>query len=241
MFKFAVVAVLLGVAQCKEFIFVNQHSDTIWVGTLGNAGLAAPSNGGFSLAAGEQKSISTDDSWAGRFWGRTGCNSGTQHCDSGDCGNKLECAGAGGIPPVTLIEFTLNGWQGLDYYDVSLVDGFNVAAQAQPVNKGVGSSQYDCGTAGCTANLDPGCPEQLKVYGSSGSVVACSSSCTKYATDQYCCRNAYGTPATCNINDWAVNSASYFKANCPGAYSYAYDDTTSTYTCTDSAYRITFH
>ena len=76
-----------------------------------------------------QKTVSTADDWAGRFWGRTGCDSGSQHCDSGDCGNKLECAGAGGIPPVTLIEFTLNGWGGLDYYDVSLVDGFNVAAQ----------------------------------------------------------------------------------------------------------------
>ena len=76
-----------------------------------------------------QKTVSTADDWAGRFWGRTGCDSGSQHCESGDCGNKLECAGAGGIPPVTLIEFTLNGWQGLDYYDVSLVDGFNVAAE----------------------------------------------------------------------------------------------------------------
>ena len=119
---------------------------------------------------------------------------------------------------------------------------FEFNFQAGPVNKGPsGGNQYDCGVSGCQADLDPGCPDELRILGSSGSTVACASSCTKFATDQYCCRNAYGTPDTCHINEWAVNSASYFKANCPGAYSYAYDDTTSTYTCTDSAYRVSFY
>ena len=40
----------------------------------------------------------------------------------------MECAGAGGVPPVTLIEFTLKGYGGIDYYDISLVDGFNSMA-----------------------------------------------------------------------------------------------------------------
>lgn len=38
----------------------------------------------------------------------------------------MECNGAGGVPPVSLAEITLRGWGGLDYYDISLVDGFNV-------------------------------------------------------------------------------------------------------------------
>ncbi|XP_069691222.1 uncharacterized protein [Periplaneta americana] len=235
---------LIGSALCKEFIFVNNHGQTIWVGALGNSGLQPPANGGFTLGAGAQVSVSTDDSWAGRFWGRTGCSfdgSGIGPCDTGDCGNKLECAGAGGVPPVSLAEFTLTGWGGQDFYDVSLVDGYNIGVQIQPVNKGVDpNNPYGCGVAGCTASLNAGCPEGLKVYNGAGQVVACKSSCLAYNTDQYCCRGSYGTPQTCNPNDWPVNSASYFKQNCPAAYSYAYDDTTSTYTCTDTAYRIIF-
>jgi hypothetical protein len=43
----------------------------------------------------------------------------------------LQCNGAGGVPPVTLVEIRLNGDSGKDFYDVSLVDGFNVPAQVR--------------------------------------------------------------------------------------------------------------
>jgi hypothetical protein len=43
----------------------------------------------------------------------------------------LQCNGAGGVPPVTLAEITLNGAGGNDFYDVSLVDGFNVPVQVR--------------------------------------------------------------------------------------------------------------
>jgi hypothetical protein len=45
----------------------------------------------------------------------------------------LQCNGAGGVPPVTLAEITLNGAGGKDFYDVSLVDGFNVPVQVRKV------------------------------------------------------------------------------------------------------------
>jgi hypothetical protein len=70
----------------------------------------------------------------GRFWVRTACNfagNGQGHCVTGDCGNKLECNGAGGVRPVTLADITLNGAGGLGFYDVSLVDGFNVPMQVR--------------------------------------------------------------------------------------------------------------
>jgi hypothetical protein len=66
------------------------------------------------------------DSWSGRVWARTGCNfdaNGVGPCEVGDCGNKLQCNGAGGVPPVSLAEFTTGD---LDFYDVSFVDGANV-------------------------------------------------------------------------------------------------------------------
>lgn len=66
------------------------------------------------------------DDWAGRFWPRTWCDSGSKHCQTGDCGNRLECSGAGGNPPASLVEITLKGDAGNDFYDISLVDGFNI-------------------------------------------------------------------------------------------------------------------
>jgi hypothetical protein len=81
-----------------------------------------------------QVSVGVADDWAGRFWARTGCNfnqNGQGHCATGDCGDKLQCNGAGGVPPVTLVEVTLRGSGGQDYYDVSLVDGFNVPVQVR--------------------------------------------------------------------------------------------------------------
>src|SRR6185312_16841361 len=41
---------------------------------------------------------------------------------------------------------------------------------------------------------------------------------------------------------WPVNYAAIFKAACPREYSYAYDDTSSTFTCgnPNPNYRITF-
>ena len=38
----------------------------------------------------------------------------------------------GGQPPATLAEFTLNGWGNQDYYDVSLVDGYNLQMSIHP-------------------------------------------------------------------------------------------------------------
>ena len=35
---------------------------------------------------------------------------------------SVACGGIGGQAPVSLAEFTLGGWQGLDYYDISNVD-----------------------------------------------------------------------------------------------------------------------
>lgn len=40
--------------------------------------------------------------------------------------NKMQCEGRGGQPPVSLAEFTLNGHGSQDYYDVSMVDGYNL-------------------------------------------------------------------------------------------------------------------
>ena len=113
--------------------------------------------------------------------------------------------------------------------------------QIEPLGVSVDlNNKYNCGVSGCTNNLLPGCPKELKELNSAGQLVVCMSSCAVFKTDEYCCGGDHGTPETCPTDSWAVNSARYFKDNCPGAYSYAYDDQASTYICTTNAYRITF-
>ncbi|KAI9111463.1 hypothetical protein K1719_017153 [Acacia pycnantha] len=51
----------------------------------------------------------------------------------GGCGfEKPECGGKGASPPATLAEFTLDGVGGLDFFNVSLVDGYNVPTMVVP-------------------------------------------------------------------------------------------------------------
>ena len=133
--------------------------------------------GGVRLTPYETQTVNFPDHWSGRVWARTGCGSGS--CETGDCGGgKFKCNGAGGIPPATLAEITFDGYGGLDYYDVSLVDGYNVkmAMSPKPGTYQSGSGTYYCTRAGCNSDLNVQCPaEQMKIYGRNGQVVACKS------------------------------------------------------------------
>ena len=149
--------------------------------------------------------------------------------DTGDCGG-LQCAGRGGRPPTSLAEFTLNGGP-TDFYDVSLVDGYDfpVSIAPSPATK-IPGNVYQCGTPTCNSDLLASCPAALQQRNSAGQLVACKSACEAFNTDQYCCRGAFNTPATCKSSTWPVNYPAIFKAACPMEYSYAYDDTSSTFT-----------
>ncbi|XP_020262346.1 thaumatin-like protein [Asparagus officinalis] len=81
------------------------------------------------------------------------------------------------------------------------------------------------------------CPSDLKVTQSgSDAGVACKSACEAFGTEEYCCSGAYGNPNTCKPTRYSR----LFKNACPRAYSYAYDDGTSTFTCENADYVITF-
>nr|CAI5847120.1 unnamed protein product [Callosobruchus analis] len=176
-----------------------------------------------------------EENWAGRFWGRTWCNPGSQHCLTGDCGNRLECAGAGGVPPATLAEITLKGDAGQDFYDISLVDGYNIQMSMTPIGDSGDGSQYSCKRAGCDFNINNDCPDPLRVNSEHG-IIACKSACLAFNNDEYCCRGAFNDPNKCRADEYANR----FKAHCPDAYSYAYDDHKSTFTCQANRYLITF-
>ncbi|KAK3005852.1 hypothetical protein RJ639_017317 [Escallonia herrerae] len=233
----SLVIILPGVFSAATFTFINKCDHTVWPGILSNAGISALPTTGFSLRKGESKSINAPSSWGGRFWGRTHCtedSAGKFTCVTGDCGSgKLECAGGGAAPPATLAEFTLDGAGGMDFFDVSLVDGYNLPMVVVPQ----GGTGPNCTNTGCLVDLNGPCPSQLKVTSTDGEGVACKSACEEFGKAEYCCSGAYGTPDTCKPSSYSL----VFKKNCPRAYSYAYDDQTSTFTCAGSAdYLISF-
>lgn len=219
------------------FTIVNKCDHTVWPGILSNAGVPTLPTTGFALQKDESKIFTAPTSWGGRFWGRTHCaedSTGKFSCVTGDCGSgKLECAGNGAAPPATLAEFTLDGSGGLDFFDVSLVDGYNVPMLVVPQ----GGTGQNCTSTGCVVDLNGACPSELKVTSvGSNEGVACKSACEAFREPQYCCSGAYGNPDTCKPSSYSE----IFKKACPRAYSYAYDDKTSTFTCASADYTITF-
>lgn len=193
-------------------------------------------NGGWSLPAGASSTFTVPSGSVGRLWGRTGCNTSTSpaQCTTGSCGGTgLQCAGTTGHPNTSLFEWNINA-NGTDWYDVSYVDAID-----NPI--GVTVSDGNCVSPdSCSSEVIDECPADLR----SGAV--CLSACTRYNTDQFCCRGAFGTPETCVVDDWAPSAQSYVDnvhGFCPQQYSYAYDEIAgdALHTCpTGANYTITF-
>ncbi|XP_064963237.1 thaumatin-like protein 1b [Musa acuminata AAA Group] len=228
-------AIVFPAASSTTFTVKNNCPFTIWPATLTGRRSALLPQTGLELAYGESQSLDAPAGWSGRFWARTRCTtdstSGRFSCASGDCGSgSIECNGAGGAPPTTLVEFTLQGDGGKDFYDVSCVDGFNLPVSVTP------RSGQGCSSISCPADTNAGCPPELQERARDGAVVGCKSACLAFDTDWYCCRGAYGTPSACKPTNYSM----LFKNACPQAYSYAYDDATSTFTCVGANYLITF-
>jgi hypothetical protein len=223
--------------------FVNHESQTIWVAAAPNPNTPLAATG-WVLPPGGSVTISTPNNLNTRFWGRTGCvfnSAGVGHCQTGDCGGLFQCKGWGTIP-ATLAEVNFDAWEGLDFYDVSMVDGSNLPIYINITKSPDGTtdkiSQNGCVPAGCTRAVD--CPSVLQVK-AGGAVVGCISACARLGTDQYCCRGQWSSRAACDPAKWPVDYAAVFKRAEPYAYSYADDDATSVFTCKGECdYRITF-
>ncbi|XP_039834545.1 thaumatin-like protein 1 [Panicum virgatum] len=94
----------------------------------------------------------------------------------GDCGSgDLECHGGGAATPATLAKFMPDGSGGPDFFDVSLMDGYNLPM---------------AGAAGCTVELNAACPTYLRVGGG----VVCRSACDSFRDARYYCSSAGGVP-----------------------------------------------
>lgn len=223
--------------------FVNQMSQTIWVAAAPNASTPLAATG-WVLPAGQSITITTPNNLNTRFWGRTGCSfnsAGVGHCETGDCGGLLQCKGWGTIP-ATLAEVNFDAWQGMDFYDVSMVDGSNLPMYINITKSSGGTkdkiSPNGCVVTGCTKPVN--CPSTLDVKAGSA-VVGCISACARLGGDQYCCRGQWSARSACDPAKWPVDYAEVFKSAEPYAYSYVDDDATSVFTCSGVCdYRITF-
>ncbi|XP_008788393.2 thaumatin-like protein 1b [Phoenix dactylifera] len=231
----------VSVALSATFTLTNNCEYTVWPGLLSGAGTAPLETTGFALEKGASQTLNVPSKWSGRIWGRALCSTdsttGKFTCVTGDCGSgTVQCSGSGATPPATLAEFTLDGSGGMDFYDVSLVDGYNLPMLVTPQDASAGGN---CSPTGCLVDLNGVCPSDLKVLASAdggSESVACKSACDAFGSPQYCCSGAYGSPNTCKPSSYSQ----FFKNACPRAYSYAFDDSTSTFTCNNANYLITF-
>jgi hypothetical protein len=237
------------------------------------AGKALPDGGGFKLLADtgakeDSHAVVVSKGWQVSFWGRTGCsaNDNDLNCATGaalsniDMKDKLKAGGIGSTFPATKGEIKFDGYGDQDYYDISIVDGFNLPIRIEPeagTYKKVGRSdaQYDCTFAGGAADLNVKAASELPLltYKKSGKVVGVLSACkySKVSTGSenpaYCCLSPFDGKK-CNPSAWPanVNSATLFKKYYPLAYSYANDDQASTFTCRNAGpakyteYLVTF-
>ncbi|KAH9025717.1 thaumatin family-domain-containing protein [Lactarius deliciosus] len=249
-FIFLALAQLPG-ATARLFTVVNACPFTIWhmYTDLTIAQNVPPFPTGWESPPTTSVQFGVPDNWkAGRIWGRRDCNFSTyigpSACLDGGCNGGLQCdpQSGTGVPPTTVAEWTLQGDGNRDFYDVSLVDGYNLPMAIIP-------SAPNCSVASCPVDLGPACPAPLVgPIDQTGFPVGCKSACVanldnSTADSSNCCTGTHNTAATCPPS--GVEFYSYFKSNCPNSYVYAYDESSGTalWTCDSSLnsdYTLTF-
>ncbi|KNA13180.1 hypothetical protein SOVF_119100 [Spinacia oleracea] len=192
----------------------------------------ASMDNGFSLLSGESKvvnNISATQAPSGQLWGRTLCSTnrltGNFSCLTGDCGSgKMDCQGMTSTSPTTLIDFSTSKQINQDFYDVSVVDGYNIPVAVSPQ----GSS---CAVTGCVFDLnDNKCPEKLRVI-NNGNIIGCRNPCdVSHSINGFDCKEN-------GSSIWSL----ILKKACPRAYTIPQDDATAAFSCpSPKSYSVTF-
>ena len=245
----------------RDFTFVNNCSETVWVGAktnqfeggfelTGSCNMdsdcvnACPTitgitnctfscfNGACTVEFTGNINTATADSISGRFWPMTGCSfDGSQECtgtgrccDTGSCtisggGFGLQCNNSGDSPN-TVVEFTLTSGANNDFYDISLIDGYNVPVEMKPSGTAANApngfdTMYWCGNPGgldstTVSSLD--CPWDTEFgfdcngnpdFRTVGSLQNCSSD-----TDCGGSQNCNSSAGTCLDNSTCSNNTS---------------------------------
>lgn len=147
-------------------------------------GLIPESAGGspqWKIDPGASATLCMPAGWGGRVWGRTGCSKAGAafQCQTGQCGTgstaALACTNltegvAQTATGVTLFEGTWDS-NSTDFWDVSLVNGYNVGMQVSACGASGAASCTFAGQAssatavGCTSDLTGTCPTLLQIAG----------------------------------------------------------------------------
>lgn len=185
--------------EAITFTIVNPCPYNVWPA-------AVPVGGGRRLDPGQVWSLDVPaGTMSGRIWARTGCSfdgTGNGSCQTGGCGGVLSCT-AFGQPPVTLAELTIGIGQTSDYFDISVIDGFNVPMEFLPVP--VKGEQGCSKGPRCATNITSQCPSEMKAPG------GCNNLCTGNRSSRNC------------------TYSGFFKRMCPEAYSLLTDS--AMFTC----------
>ena len=212
----------------RSITITNSCADDIWPALL-TSNNTGPYQSGFHLASQKSVQLWVSNDWTGRIWARTNCSfndsRSTGPCFTGSCANVLNCT-LSGQPPTTLAEFNLLGWQNLSYWDISLVNGFNLPIAIYPSPSG---PDPICQWSPTPDGIKAHCPEELLFYAdapiSYTEIAGCMSACDRYGDGKYCCTGGDASPNKCGPSRFSKP----FKQVCPDAYTYAYDDATSTF------------
>lgn len=204
----------------------NQCPGTIWPAVYTMSG-SGNSNTGFSLSPGGNKTVYVPLDWQGRVWGRSNCSfssngqasSGNgQACTTGDCGGVLACKSPG-TPPATLAEFTMNGSSSQTFYDISLVDGYNLPLAIVLNANGISALQsLDPSTTNpsCVASVGDMASEPFDPY-SNGQQFLGTSSSDPLPFDN--------TTTVSDVADWCPWDLQVNPPQAPGDGVYPYPDT----------------
>jgi hypothetical protein len=195
----------------RHLLIRNHLPKPIWIG-LQSGGSPELRSDAFQLGPGRDTVYEVPNVWRiSRIWGRT------EEKQSG---------------PATLIECNLGK---RDWYGISLVDGYNLPVTVTPIPgtyvKIDSADPFQCGSISCTEDLLATCPEELRRTDALGITSQCLSACSRWNEDGYCCRGAYDSEQACRPSTWDRDYPAIFKAACPTAVTYAFDDSANTYVC----------
>ena len=243
-----------GAAQSPRISITNACSFPVWIAQTPNAGFSAlpgdDPNPAAKLNAGQTVNYSIPpNGWGGRFWPKIGCDENGNNCLAGS--SVSGCPPDGCEPPAdTKFEFFYDPLSSgkRPYYDISLVDGYTLPVKITPsTTDGGRCTTTDCVVAvnACPADEIEGLGDLRVIKG--GQVVQCLAPCYKWVypppygmnRNKYdppgklmCCPTPPVTAGECRVGPVVrTKYVQLVRAQCPSAYSYAYDDIGGSHDC----------